>query len=119
MGNAAEISVFEPVEVALEGDDFFGVVDEPVDHRGGHHVVAEDLTPPSERLVADDDQRGPFVTGRHELEEQVGGFGFEPDVADLVDQQRVAAQPGEFALQPPGGEPRLARRPIRPRWPLN
>jgi hypothetical protein len=36
----AEVSVFEPVGVALEGDDF-GVVDEAVDHRRGDHVVAE------------------------------------------------------------------------------
>ena len=36
----AEVAVFEPVGVALEVADF-GVVDEPVDHRGGDHVVAE------------------------------------------------------------------------------
>ena len=35
------------------------------------------------------------------VEEQVRRFGFERDVADLVDhQQRVAAQPEEFRLQP-------------------
>ena len=46
-------------------------------------------------------RRGPFVAGGHELEEQVRGFGLEGDVADLVDDdQRVAAQPGEFGLQP-------------------
>jgi hypothetical protein len=36
------------------------------------------------------------------LEEQVRGFGFEGDVANLVDNdQRVAAQSGELGLQPP------------------
>ena len=44
------------------------------------------------------------------MEEQVGGFGFEGDVADLVDdEQRVAAEPDELGLQPAGvvgvGEP--------------
>src|SRR5689334_4398501 len=34
-GDAAEVSVFEPVGVAFEGDDV-GVVDEAVDHGGGH-----------------------------------------------------------------------------------
>jgi hypothetical protein len=35
------------------------------------------------------------------LEEQVGGLGFEGDAADLVnDQQGVAAEPDDFALQP-------------------
>jgi len=43
-GDAAEVAVFESVAVAFEGDDF-GVVDEPVDHCGGDHVVAEDFTP--------------------------------------------------------------------------
>jgi hypothetical protein len=39
----------------LRGDDL-GVVDEPVDHRGGDGVVGEDLTPAAERLVGGDDQ---------------------------------------------------------------
>ncbi len=34
----------EPVAVALRAEDL-GVVDEAVDHRGGGHVVAEDLAP--------------------------------------------------------------------------
>jgi hypothetical protein len=33
-GAAAEVAVFEPVAVSLQGDDV-SVVDEPVDHRGG------------------------------------------------------------------------------------
>ena len=101
-GDAAEVSVFEPVAVAFEGDDL-GVVDEPVDHGGGDDVVAEDLAPAAERLVAGDDEAGSLVAGGDELEEQVGGFGLEGDVADLVDdQQRVAAEADELGLQPPG-----------------
>ena len=35
------------------------------------------------------------------MEEQVGGFGFEGDVADFVDDdERVAAQSAELVVQP-------------------
>ena len=61
-GDAAEVSVFESVAVAFEGDDF-GVVDEPVDHGGGDHVVAEHFAPPAKRFVAGDYQAGAFVAG--------------------------------------------------------
>jgi hypothetical protein len=101
-GDAAEVSVFEPVGVAFEGDDF-GVVHEAVDHGGGDDVVTEHLAPPAEGLVGGDDQAGSLVAGGDELEEQVGGFGLEGDVADFVDdQQRVAAQADQLGLQPPG-----------------
>ena len=41
--------------------------------------------------------RGSFVAGGDELEEQVGGFGFEGDVADFVDDdQRVAAETAPY-----------------------
>jgi hypothetical protein len=72
---AAEVAVFEPVAVALEGDDF-GMVDEAVDH-GGDDFVAEDLAPAAEGLVAGDDERGPLVAAADQLEEQVGSLGFE------------------------------------------
>src|SRR5215216_3954931 len=39
-----EVFAAEAVTVALEREDL-AVVDEPVDHRGGGHVVAEDLAP--------------------------------------------------------------------------
>ena len=101
-GDAAEVAVLEPVAVSLEGDDF-GVVDEPVDHGCGDHVVAEDLAPAAEDFVAGDDQARPFVAGGHQLEEQVCGFGFEGDVADLVDhQQGDSGQLGQFGLESAG-----------------
>lgn len=43
-GGAAEVTVFESVAVSFEGDDF-GVVHQPVDHGGGHDVVAEYSSP--------------------------------------------------------------------------
>src|SRR3984957_19972912 len=102
-GDAAEVSVFEAVAVSFQGDDV-GVVDEAVDHGGGDGVVAEDLAPAAERLVGRDDEAGSFVASGYQLEEQVGGLGFERDVADFVDdQQRVAGQPGQLGLEFPGG----------------
>src|SRR5438067_557530 len=84
---AAEVAVAEPVAVALEAEDF-GVVDEPVDHGGGDGLVAEDLAPGGEGLVAGDDQRGALVAGADEREHQVGGVGVEGDVADLIDDEQ-------------------------------
>ena len=40
-------------------------MDDPVDHRGGDGLVAEDTTPTGERKVAGQDQRGVFVAGGH------------------------------------------------------
>src|SRR6266436_6287198 len=87
-GNAAEVAVFKPVAVSFQGDDI-GVVDEPIDHGGGDGVVAEDLAPASERLVAGHDEAGPLVAAGDQMEEQVGGLGLERDVADLVDLSGV------------------------------
>src|SRR5258708_4230162 len=108
-GDAAQVTALEPVGIAFERD-YLGVVDEPVDHRGGDHVVAEYLAPPAERLIAGHDQAGPLIPGRYQLEEQVGGLGLERDVADLIDDQDgIAAQPDQLGLQPSGvvglGEP--------------
>src|SRR5664279_6540094 len=65
----------------------------------GDDVVAEDFTPAAELLVRGDDQGGSFIPAGHELEEQVRGFGFEGDVADLIDdEERVAAEADKFAL---------------------
>jgi hypothetical protein len=79
-------------------------VDEPVDHGCGNDVVTEDIAPADEGFVAGDDQARAFVAGRDELEEQVRGFGFERDVADLVDdQQRDPTELDRCVLPVPGG----------------
>jgi hypothetical protein len=48
------------------------VVDDAVDHRGGDDVIAEHISPAGERQVAAEDKRGVLVSGRDQLEEQVG-----------------------------------------------
>jgi hypothetical protein len=80
----AEVLVAQPVAVALESEDL-GVVDEPVDHRGGDDLVAADLAAGGEGLVRGDDHRGALVAGGDEREHQVGGLGVDRDVAHLVD----------------------------------
>src|SRR5258705_6688337 len=84
-----------------------GVVCEPVDHRGGDDVVAEDLAPAAEGFVAGHDEAGSFVAGGDELEEHVGRLGLERDVADLVDLCRARhsstyAEPATMPMWCPG-----------------
>ena len=102
VGHPPEVAVFEPIAVAFEGDDF-GVVDEPVDHGGGDGGVAEDFSPASKGFVGCDDEAGSLVAGADELEEQVGGLGFEGDVADFVDDdERVSAEAAQFVVESAG-----------------
>ena len=110
----AEVAVFEPVGIALEGEDF-GVVDEPVDHRDGDDLIAEDLAPGGEGLVGGDDHGCSLIAGGDQAEREVGGLGVEWDVADFVDDQDgVAAEAGEFFLEPAGAlRVAEAGRPIR------
>jgi hypothetical protein len=54
-------------------------------------------SPQRAKGVRGQDQRGVFVAGRDQLEEQVRGVLLERDVADFVhDDQPVAAQPDQF-----------------------
>ncbi len=102
---------------SLGGDDV-GVVDQPVDHRRGNDVVAEDLAPASEGFVAGDDEAGAFVAAGDELEEKVGGLGFERDV---LGRGRDALRPfgrGSSRPRPPNRTctfPRI-RLSMRSRW---
>lgn len=64
------------------------MVDRAVDHGGGHDVVAEHLAPATNGLLEVTIRGAAFVAGGGELEEQVGGLGFEGDAADLVDDQQ-------------------------------
>jgi hypothetical protein len=104
-GDAAEVSVLEPVAVSFQCDDL-GAVDEAVDHGGGDGVVAENLSPAAEWLVACDAEAGSFVAAAYELEEQVGGLYLEGDVADLVD---LCGYPHRSTYADTGTMPRALR----------
>lgn len=71
-GQGVDASVAQAVAGAFEGDDV-GVVDDAVDHRGGDDLVSEDAGPGAEWQVAGQDQRGVFVPGGDQLEEEVRG----------------------------------------------
>src|SRR6266542_2107116 len=90
------------VGVTGEGEDL-GVVDQPVDHRCGHDVVGEGLTPAPEGQVRGDHDRALLVAGRDELEEQVRRVLVERDVPNFIDNdQLVAADLLQLGLQPHG-----------------
>src|SRR5258708_6443022 len=73
---------------------------ETVNHGGGHGVVTEDLAPAAEGFVGADDQAGPLVSGRHQLEEQVGGLALERDVAHFVDDdERESSETTQLVLE--------------------
>jgi len=78
--------VAHAVAVAPDVDDV-AVVEETVDERAGHEVVAEDLAPLVERLVRSENGRGGLVAAGHELEEEHGAVATDGQVADLVDDE--------------------------------
>ena len=80
----------QAVAGALDADDG-GVVQEPVEQRGGHDRVAEHVPPLGESLVRGEDHGALLVAGVDELEEEVGGLGVDGDVADLVDDEQGGA----------------------------
>ena len=65
--------------------DHAGVVQEPVEQRGGHDRVAEHGAPLGEALVRGEDHGALLVAGVHEVEEEVGALRVDGDVADLVE----------------------------------
>ena len=79
--------MLDPVTGAFECDDV-GVMHDTVDHRRSDGGLAEDLAPAGERQVGGQDDRGLLVPGGDQLEEQIGRFGVEGDIADFVDLSR-------------------------------
>ena len=64
----------------------------PVEHGGGHYLVAEHFSPGIETLVAGNDDRGFLVEFAHQAEEVVGLFAINRGVADLVNDKQIAIQ---------------------------
>lgn len=80
------------------------VVQDSVDERSGHHVVAKDVAPFLESFVGSEYGRRAFVTAIHELEEEDGSAVVDRQVADLIDyQQRRVREYSESAWQTAGG----------------
>lgn len=77
-------SVFESVAGAVDTDGV-AVAQEAVQDGGGEDVVAEDVAPFGEALVAGDDHAAAFVAAADELEDHVRFGVGERQVADFVD----------------------------------
>lgn len=76
-----------PPAVASDVDDV-APVQQPVQQRGRHHLVAQDPSPFLEPLVGGDDRQGVLVAPSDQLEEQRGTAPGHRQVADLVDHQQ-------------------------------
>src|SRR6266542_41983 len=87
-----------PVAVPPDVHDV-AVVDQPIDERAGHDVVAEDLAPFVEALVGGEDRGAGFVAPAHELEEMHGAGAADWEVADLVDHEQAWEDERLEALQ--------------------
>lgn len=61
------------------------VVDEPVDERGRHDVIVEDLALLLEALAARQYATPAFVAARHELKEERRPGATDREVADLIE----------------------------------
>ena len=87
------------VAVAPDVDDV-AVVEQPIDERGGHDLVAEDVPSLLEALVGGEDDGADLVAPVDELEEEGDAGAGDGDVSDLVDdpQRRVGED-----LEPAGG----------------
>ena len=48
----AEVLAAQAIAVAFQGENR-GVMDEPIDHRGGSHVIAEGISPQAEKDLLD------------------------------------------------------------------
>src|SRR5690606_33581164 len=73
--------VAHAVAVAADAHDV-AVVEQAVDQRGRHDLVAKDLAPLLEALVAGEHGRGRLVAPGHELEEEHGPGAADGQIAD-------------------------------------
>src|SRR5271166_479472 len=76
------------VAVSADVDDV-AVVDEAVDERAGHDVIAQDLAPVIKALVAGEHRARRLVASAHELEKEHGPRPTDGQIADLVDDQET------------------------------
>ncbi len=89
-----------PVAVPADVDDV-AVVEEAVDERRRHDVVAQHLAPVLEALVAREHGARVLVAAGHELEEEHGPGPANRQIADLVDDHQAREDQGPEAVAQP------------------
>ena len=86
-----EIAVLaKPVARPFDLDDH-GMVEKPVQQRGGDDGIAEDFAPLGESAVGGEDHRALFIAAVDELEEQIATARRDRQVSDLVDDEQCWA----------------------------
>ena len=87
MERLGEVGVLaHPVAAATDVDDV-AVMQEPVDERCGHDLVAQDLAPLLEAFIRGQHSGCALIAPIDELEEEHGTGLADRQVADLVDDQ--------------------------------
>ena len=88
MQRLPELGVLPHAVAVAANRDEVAVVDEPIDERRRHDVVAEDVAPLLEALVGREHGRGVLVAARHQLKEEHGAGAGDRQIADLVDDEQ-------------------------------
>ena len=104
MEDLGEVGVLaHPVAAAADVDDM-AVMQQPVDERSGHDLVAQDLAPLLEAFIGGQHSGCALIAPVDELEEEHGAGLADRQVADLVDdQERRIGEDLEAASQLAGG----------------
>jgi len=97
----------QAVAVTVEVDDDASV-QEPVEHGGGEHVIAEDAAPAGDSPVGGEHDAGLEVALADDLEQRRGGVGGQRQVAQLVDlcgcpHRSTYAEPATMPRRPTDG----------------
>ena len=74
----------QTITIALDRDHLT-VMEQPIEDRGRHDVIAQGPTPVCEPLIRREQNAATFVTSRHQLEQQMGGLWRHREVAKFVD----------------------------------
>ena len=98
-GGSRLLGLFEPVAVAVDGEDF-GAMHQAIDEGHDAGSVGEDLVPFAEGLVGREHGGTLLIAARDELEQQIGVTSIVGQVTDLIDaQQRYAGVAPESACE--------------------
>jgi hypothetical protein len=62
-------------------------MDEAIDERGGHHVIAKDVAPLLEAFVGREHRGRMLLAACHELKEEHRARAGDREVADLIDDE--------------------------------